>query len=311
MVAQARGARAPLRISLAGGGTDLPAYADQFDGMVVSLAIQQYATARIADAMHPYSVLVGSCIDEATCRSWCEDNVLPNLLQVECDVEPGTGLGSSSAMCCAVLRRITPEAAPREIADAACAVEIERLGAPIGRQDQYASAFGGMNVFRFHADGVEVEPLMLPTETITALEQQLLLFRDGVSRNSDALLRAQQQAMRLGGDVRHAMHAIKAIAQHMLSSLRLGDIEAVGHLLHRSWTQKRQLPGVDTPQIGRAYTQARRLGALGGKLCGAGGGGHLLLLAPVERHGVIEESLGHLGLTRVPLAIDWTGARIE
>lgn len=304
-----RVARAPLRISFAGGGTDLPAYAERYGGMVVSAAITLHVTVGTTDLPTRDCAILDACQTEALDRGW---SVRPQSLAVACDAPPGTGLGSSSATavaCLAALRGTADD--PALLAQAACAVEIDRLAAPIGRQDQYASAFGGINTITFTPDGaVTVTPLRMPDAVQETLANRLLLFRDGTSRTAGTILSAQQELIRHDRQTRMRMHAIRKLAEDARDALETGDLDAFATVLDLSWRVKRRIASVTTPAIDAAYQAACAAGAAGGKLCGAGGGGHLLCYAHADRHVAVCAALMAHGLTRVPFGFDLAGVRL-
>lgn len=303
-------ARAPLRISFAGGGTDLDAYAHAYGGVVVSAAITLYATAQTTDLPTRNHAILNACQEEAIACGWIPR---PRSVAVTCDVPPGTGLGSSSATavaCLALLHGFADN--PELLARAACAVEIDRLAAPIGRQDQYASAFGGINVIRFAGrGGVSVVPMQLMPETQALFERRLMLFRDGVSRDARTILSEQHASIRTDSGTRTRMHALAALAEQCFDRLVAGDLDGVAQTMDAGWSVKRGIAGVTTHAIDTAYHAARAAGARGGKLCGAGGGGHLLLYVPEDRQDAMRVVLRPLGLTQVPFAFDMQGVRVS
>ncbi len=316
-------ARAPLRISLAGGGTDLPAFYEPYGGLVVSTSIDKYVYVQVssnrnnsaqitsADYHTFYHHLLG------TPMTWDGDLALPRAVLHEFDVEhgisiftssevpPGTGLGSSGALATALIQGIATylkrPMMPSDVAEFACDIEMRKLGAPVGKQDQFAAAFGGLNAITFTSEGTTVEPIVTPPGTIERLESRLLLFFTGTARDSATILREQQRATRDGGGgTLEALHRIKAAAVACRASLEAGDTDAIGALLHEGWEQKRKVaPGITNQRIDDVYAEARRQGAIGGKILGAGGGGFLLVYCPPEHHGSLTTSLQQLGLRRM------------
>jgi D-glycero-alpha-D-manno-heptose-7-phosphate kinase len=230
------------------------------------------------------------------------------------EVPPGTGLGSSSATAVALIRAIdadlTLRLSPREIADIACHVELDRMQMPIGRQDQYAAAFGGLNVLRFTATSTEIEPLQVPELYRSELASRILLFFTGRRRRSTDILESQRRATsEVGSPTLESLHEIKRLAACMIDAIQGGDFEAVGRLLDESWRQKRRLAsGVTTPEIDRWYAEARQAGATGGKITGAGGGGFLMLYAEPDRRTAVIRRMSELGLVWVDSAFDRQGA---
>jgi D-glycero-alpha-D-manno-heptose-7-phosphate kinase len=324
-------ARAPLRVSFGGGGTDLPAYYEQFGGLVVSVAIDRFIYVVMRQSRS--GVLVTSP-DEGiqaaqSVPSESPGNRLPLLVADRCapgrglrmfiagEVPSGTGLGSSSALTVALIAGIgTLVGSARsavEIAELACEIEIVQLGSPIGKQDQYASALGGMNAITFNQDGsVVVEPLRMESGAMDTLERRLMLLFLGTRRAAGSVL-ASQQRRSAEGDRRTiaALNAIKSLAGNMQSALRQGDLDGFGTLLHDSWMQKMQVAnGISTGYIDHCYETARRAGASGGKVTGAGGGGFLLLYCREEMQPAVTRALEPLGITRMPFDFTSHGAEV-
>jgi D-glycero-alpha-D-manno-heptose-7-phosphate kinase len=297
----------PYRVSFAGGGTDLPAFYRKEFGAVLSTTIDQHIYVTIHRRFEPtirvsYSrTEVASTLDEVQ-----HELVREVLRRVEIDepleittigdVPAGTGMGSSSSLTVGLLAALYGYrhrvVAPRTLAEQACAIEIDVLGKPIGRQDQYAAAFGGLNYIRFNSDEtVDVEPIPCRTETLAELERRVLLVYTGQTRDANAIL--QQQS---GGTANRMviLRAIRDLADRMRHALAgEGDLDRFAALLHEGWELKRSLgSGISTKWVDDWYEAARRAGAVGGKLLGAGGGGFLLLVAPPWRHRAIREALG-------------------
>lgn len=328
-------ARAPLRVSLAGGGTDLPAYADRFGGLVISTTINRYVYTILTEASP--DVLQVTAADAHTICSrrahlfdgalfWGDDYRLPLAtfeyfgitggyrLFIAPEVPSGTGLGSSSATAVALITAIAAaqdrSLSPAHVAELACHLEIERMKMPIGRQDQYASAFGGLNVLTFAHGETTVTPCRITDQTYRDLQERMLLFFTGQRRRSTTILAAQRDAMQqISSPALAALHDIKALAREMGDALRCGDLRAVGELLDQSWMRKRRLaPGVSNTQIDAWYDEAKAAGAIGGKITGAGGGGFLLLYAEPERRREVITRMNDLGLVWVDTEFERTGA---
>lgn len=329
--------RAPVRISFAGGGSDLAAYYERFGGEVLSAAITRYcyvvverpddasirinsADYRLFESFAPGEVptvegplvLPKAAIERFARRGLRETGID---LFMAAEVPPGSGLGSSSAMAVALGhalavytgRRIQPD----EAAELACKLEIERLGMPIGKQDQYASAFGGLNTIEFRTSGVTVRPLALPDGVATALSARLLLFSTGQTRDSATILRQQEADTRSKAGVVVSLHRMKALAAEMRSALEAGELDRFGQLLHRGWMEKRALSTkVSTAEIDYWYEAARAAGALGGKIAGAGGGGFLLLYCPVRSQPALRAALAEFGLRELAFDFDTHGAQV-
>jgi D-glycero-alpha-D-manno-heptose-7-phosphate kinase len=329
-------AHAPLRLSFGGGGTDLPAYYERYGGLVVSSAIGAACHVRIEQ--HPGNDVLIRSLDyrkmtvvparEAitleeplslprAVLQWFEQVARrPSGISItmEADVAPGSGLGSSSAMTVALVtaiaRHLRIPMLKHEIAAAACEIEIDILGHPIGRQDQYASALGGLNMLTFSPGNVEVEPLNLPTGIERSLQEHLLLLSTRRTRNSASVLQEQRKASRSDNEVIARLHGIKTLAQRMADALQEGDIAGFGGLLDESWQLKRRLAtGVTSVDIDRWYAMAQELGAYGGKIAGAGGGGFLLLCVPVASRPTISKALQREGLRPLEITFDHKGCR--
>jgi D-glycero-alpha-D-manno-heptose-7-phosphate kinase len=327
--------RAPVRISFGGGGSDLPAYYDAHGGFVVSAAIDRCCAVIVSpsaddalgvnsadlrawtrlDPRRPISP-EGPLALPLAALAWFQRRgaTLPAVdLFLASEVPPGSGLGSSSAMTAALVQAVATtldwNLNPAETAEAACDVEIGILGRPIGKQDQYAASFGGLNAITFAADGVEVEPLALPPAVERALEARLRLYATGRTRDSAGILRRQRARTERGGAVVERLHALKALAHDMRDALESGDLDGFGALLDQGWRLKRGLAaGIADDQIDRWYALAREAGALGGKIAGAGGGGFLLLDAPPERQAAIDAALGRDGLQPLAFRFSHHGA---
>jgi len=327
-------ARAPLRISFAGGGTDLEAYYGRYGGFVVSAAINRYFYAFLS-ANPDGGVQVTSSDYRIFYRHapgeeplWDSTLALPlTILEhfgirsgvslfLASEVPPGTGLGSSSSVAVAVIKALSVargfRLSPAEIAEMACTIEIDKLGQPIGKQDQYAAAFGGLNAITFTREGVTVEPLAVAPETLRRLERNILLFFVGSARSSSDILGPQKEASaRAQPEVIESLHAIKEAAFAARRCLEVGDLAQFGALLDLSWQNKKRLaPGITTPLIDECYELARRNGALGGKIAGAGGGGFLMLYCEEEHRDRVTSALARKGLRRIDFRFDMGGARI-
>lgn len=328
--------RAPTRISFGGGGTDLAAYYERHGGLVVSAAISRYTYAHISEstagsgavtsadygqwfhwapgelpAAEPPLALPKAALRQFELRETLRD---ATSIALASDVPPGSGLGSSSAMAVALLQalsiRYETPLSGAEAAVRACALEIDELGMPIGKQDQYASASGGLNIIEFRSDGVRVTPLAVSDATRSALDERLLLFWTNHAHDSSAILGAQRSDTETRADVVATLHEIKAIAYAMRATLEAGRLDAFGRLLDDAWQTKRRLSAAISSQaIDGWYAEAKRAGALGGKITGAGGGGFLLLYAPVERHNAVRAAMGRIGLTEMPFSFDLDGVR--
>ncbi len=327
-------ARAPMRISFGGGGTDLEAYYARYGGVVVSTAINKYFYAIIttndADDLQVISADYRSLFRHSPYDDlfWNGDLALPKAvlhhfgirrginLFVASEVPPGTGLGSSSAAAVTLVRALStltekPMTKP-QIAELASSIEITKMGMPIGKQDQYASAFGGMNKITFTSEGVTVEPLAIEPTVRQTLERRLMLFFTGSSRESTSILKHQRQSTENKDEqVLQALHNIKQVALDIQVCLERGDLDGFAHLLHYSWLEKRRLaPNLSTSFIDEWYELARHYGASAGKITGAGGGGFLLLYCQEEAQETVTHVLEERGLKRMNFHFDQKGASV-
>lgn len=322
-------ASAPFRISLGGGGTDLPSWADRFGGFVVSAAIDlrlhvlvgqrfdgrvrvavegaaEENVDTVADVRHPR-------VREALAAASVDGGV--DVLSVS-DVPPGSGLGGSGAFLVALLAALHAhrgvEAPPRRLAEEACAIEIDRIREPVGRQDPYVAAFGGAVAMTFGADGaVDVAPLATPGDVLGALGARLLLVHTGLTRPAGAVLRAQVSALDADPAAMRAMQHISALGHEVHRLLLAGDIDAYGDLLHDHWCRKRATSAsVSSPALDALYEEAQQAGAVGGKLLGAGGGGFFLVQARRDARDGLAAALAARGRRVIPVRFDAVGACI-
>ena len=316
----------PLRVSFLGGGSDLPAYYRRNGGAVLSAAIDQSVY-----------VTVSRKFDDAVRVSYSRTEEVSNAAQVEhplvreslallgidggieitsvADIPArGTGLGSSSSFTVGLLNALHAYsgryANAARLAEESCAVEIDRCGEPIGKQDQYAAAFGGFNFIRFHPDdSVEVKKVLCAPSLVADLQSRLLFFYTGLTRSASTLLRQQSADVAAPGPQSDATAELVRLAEAAFADLCAGNISSLGCMLHAAWQAKKRLGnGVTSDVIDQAYQAAIDAGAEGGKLLGAGGGGFLLFLAPPDRHASIRGALSQLRET--PFRFASHGSRI-
>ncbi len=289
--------RAPLRISLGGGGTDLPSYYGEHGGFLVSGAIDKYVymlthtvfqrryrmkyssteeVDMIEEIQHPI-------LRETLLRHWRGN---PLEIASVADVPAGTGMGSSGTFTVCLLKGLAharrTAITPGALAEAACEIEIDVLKEPVGKQDQYVAAHGGICAYTFNPDGsVEVKALELDEATLRKLRDHLLLFYTGEARSAAAVLGDQDERSKAGdAEMLENLHRTKEMGYRSRDLLLAGDLEGYAELMHEHWENKRKRsPGMASEHIDRLYTLARRSGAIGGKLVGAGGGGFLLVYA--------------------------------
>jgi len=331
-------AKAPLRISFCGGGTDVSPYPEEHGGVVLSATIDKYAyaslrpiaerTIRVSsfDFGTAASVPIGSRFeggDDLDLVKGVVNHVqfagdfppLPSGLEVtvRCDAPPGSGLGSSSTMVATLLGVFADwlrvPLTPYEIAERTFRVERQEMGLAGGRQDQYAAAFGGLNFIEFLAEHTIVNPLRLRRDTHNELETSLLLCYTGRTRLSAHIVENQTRSYRAGkASVVEALGEMKEIAIAMKSLLLRDQLRAFGELLHTAWLHKKALDGAITnPEIDALYETARAEGAIGGKILGAGGGGFLLVYVPFDRRPAVARALEALGGAVVPFAFESHG----
>lgn len=320
--------RAPVRFSLGGGGTDLPSYAREHGGFLVAGAIDKYVFVSVAKRFYSDIRLAYSktehvdSIDDIEHRIFREALRFTDLrvgleLHSLADVPANSGLGSSSTFTVALLnglhtfkREHVPSA---QLAQEACKIEIDILKEPIGKQDQYIAAYGGITAFTFHRDGsVDVEPLQLQADLVDELESNLLIFYSGVERSASEVLTEQAQVITSNQDgAVERMHRIKALGYETKKILLSGNSDAYGELLHEHWTNKRKLAAkMATSVIDEHYDAARKAGAIGGKLMGAGGGGFFMFYVRQPDKRRVYDALVARGLRPMRFRFDFDGARI-
>jgi D-glycero-alpha-D-manno-heptose-7-phosphate kinase len=316
--------RTPLRITLVGGGTDLPSYYEQFRGVVLSAAISKYIFIAINRTFTPdyflkYSALerVGEArrIEHPIIReALLQHGVEPSVEIVStADIPSGTGLGSSGAFTVGLLRAIyamrRDHVSASEVAEEACRIEIEQLSRPVGKQDQYVAAFGGLKTYTFEPDGtVTVTPLAVSSETFYDLEEHLLMFFTGYSRDADQVL-AEQRSKSTARDpaMIDNLHFVKELGLRSKAALEHGDVEGFAALMHEHWEhKKKRSASMSNPNIDRWYEVGRANGAIGGKLVGAGAGGFLLFYTRDPRR--LRMAMAAEGLTEVRFTFDNDGS---
>jgi len=314
--------RTPLRISFCGGGSDLPSFYEKHGGCVISTSIDKYIYISLSKSFDSKVSLVKYSVVEKV--SSASDIVHPivreSLLSfgVEgiemssiADVPAGTGLGSSGSFSVGMINTLGAYRGQRftkeELARMASDIEIVRLNEPVGKQDQYAAAYGGLNYYEFKKDGsVAVEPLNLSDDEIEKMNGNLMMFFTGMTRSASKILDRHKENITCGSAEKKQLEMCE-LTKELRKRLRSGDIDSLGDILDKGWELKRTLAsGVTTPEIDDAYDRAIKSGALGGKLLGAGGGGFLLFYVPKERQDHVKRSLGDLRHT--PFRFDFSGA---
>jgi D-glycero-alpha-D-manno-heptose-7-phosphate kinase len=319
--------RTPLRISIGGGGTDLPSYYRRNGGYLISAAINRYIYIAINDTFTDDYVIKYSSLERADEVDEISHPLVREALRLHpiggakeivsiADIPAGTGLGSSGAFTVGLLRALY--AYKREhvtagaLAEEACHIEIDILSEPVGKQDQYIAAFGGLSCFDIASDGrVRVSPLPITTDTLRDLEEHLLLFFTGYSRRAGEVLSDQHKRSEEGDEAMLARLAeTEAIGRRIGAALEAGDTTAYGALMHEHWLAKRdRSPHMSNSDIDRWYQMGIDNGAVGGKLVGAGAGGFLLFYA--KDAGRLREALTAEGLTEVRFFFDHDGSTVS
>ncbi len=327
--------RSPVRISFGGGGTDLPVYYEQFGGAVLSAAINKYFYTILGKRSDGRIQVISS--DLRVFETWNDianmsirgnalEIPLAVLKEVNCDagvdlflaseIPPGTGLGSSASVCVNILKTLTTylqrPLSKHQLAEKAFEVARHALQKHIGKQDEYAAAFGGLNYISFHPDNtVEVEAIGLEPAVLRELQSNLMLFFTGSAHRSWTILQEQEQATRVpGGATVEALHEVKALAAEMRTSLMAGDLHRFGELMHQGWLAKRRVSGkISTPRIDELYSLALENGALGGKITGAGGGGFLLLYCKPPEQAAVRTAMRRQEVHEMTFDFDMQGAQ--
>jgi len=319
--------RSPLRITLGGGGTDLPSYYQQHGGFLIAAAIDKYVYVTV---MRPFTegiYLKYSKLEHVERTDDIQHPIIREAIQmlgfktpqVEittlADIPSGTGLGSSGSFSTALLKALYAHRRrlihPSELAELACEIEIDRLGEPIGKQDQYAAAYGGVTCFTFNSDGrVDARPLKASMTSLFGLEDNLLLFFTGFSRTAGSILADQKQRTEQSDTAMiDNLHFVKDLAMRSLTALESGDATEFGRLMHEHWEhKKRRSTGMSNPKIDQWYELARNNGAVGGKLVGAGGGGFLLFYS--EDHKRLRNAMAQAGLEELRFRFDFEGTKV-
>ncbi|HZW80273.1 MAG TPA: hypothetical protein VFF50_07370 [Candidatus Deferrimicrobiaceae bacterium] len=319
--------RSPLRISLGGGGTDLPSYYRKHGGFVLSAAINRYVYITINEAFRPRIILKYSRLEDVERWEEIQHPIIREALKLTgimgpyleivslSDIPAGTGLGSSGSFTTALLRALHTMkrnfVPPKELAEQACHIEIDVLKEPVGKQDQYISAFGGITCFEFLPDdAVITEPLKIAAETLANLEDSLLLFFTGASRSAAEVLRDQDARTRDDvAEMLENLHLTKRLGHESRDALVNGNLRKFAELMHIHWEhKKKRSPGMSSSFIDEMYELARAHGALGGKLIGAGGGGFLMLYT--ENKTRLRSAMRNAGLREVRMQFDFSGTSV-
>ena len=320
-------ARSPLRITLGGGGTDLPSYYREYGGFLIAAAIDKYVYVTVNRPFEEGIFLKYSQLERVNRIDDVRHPILRESLhllgfrtpQIEVtsltDIPAGTGLGSSGSFTTALLKALYAHRKrlllPGELAELACHVEIDVLGEPIGKQDQYIAAYGGLTCFTFNEDGtVKAEPLKLDMDTLFDLEDNVLLFFTGFSRSAGTLLKEQLVKTKSNDEeMLKNLHYVKELGVKSKRALEDGKPLLFGELMHEHWeNKKRRSAGMSNPHIDEWYELARCNGAAGGKLVGAGGGGFLMFYATDRNK--LRHAMRRAGLEEVRFRFDFEGTKI-
>lgn len=314
----------PFRVSFAGGGTDLPAFYETEPGAVLSVGVNHHMYITVSPRFEDTTRIAYSKVEIATQLDDIEHTIVREALRLTGlgdtgleittvgDVPAGTGMGSSSSFAVGLLNALYAYkgqvTSPSKLGQEACDIEIDILGKPIGRQDQYAAAYGGVNYIRFNSDHtVDVEPVATAPEFLRALEDHILLLYTNQQRDADMILKKQSEG---SANKMAVLRQMRDLAGEMrLTMGNGGDLKAFGELLHQGWELKRSLGfGITNQGVDDWYQAARDHGAMGGKLLGAGGGGFLMIMAPPDTHDAIRAACGHP--RELPFSIDRRGSRV-
>jgi D-glycero-alpha-D-manno-heptose-7-phosphate kinase len=319
--------RSPLRISLGGGGTDLPSYYSRHTGFLVAGAIDKYVCITLHHTFVPELIIKYSRLERVTRVEDVQHPIIRESLKLlgidgggleitsMADIPAGTGLGSSGSFTTALLKALHAHKKnfihPRELAEQACHVELDRLGEPIGKQDQYIAAFGGLTCFEFQTDGqVKAWPLKVDDDTLYNLEDNLLLFFTGYSRSASGILKEQDaRSKKQDQGMIDNLHFVKDLGHQSKDALEKGDLGRFADLMNVHWEHKKKRSGgMSNGDIDRWYYLALENGALGGKLIGAGGGGFLMFYA--EEKAKLRQAMHQAGLREVRFRFDFEGAKV-
>ena len=320
-------ARSPLRISLGGGGTDLPSYYKQHEGFLVSAAIDKYIYVAINKPFNKGGIFRYSSMENSQDVDSIKHPIIREALklfdeknlQIEissmADIPAGTGLGSSGSFTTALLKALyvynRRYLSQQDLAELACFIEIEKLREPIGKQDQYIASVGGISSFAFHKDDtVTYSALNLPSKTLYQLEDNLLLFFTGFSRSASEILKDQKiRSDNNEDEILNNLHYTKDLGYKSKKALEEGDLISFGELMHEHWQHKKnRSSSMSNEKINEWYELAITNGAIGGKVVGAGGGGFLMFMAKDPEK--LRQAMGKEGLEEVRFRFDFEGTKI-
>jgi len=325
-----------VRISFGGGGTDLPSYYEQYGGAVLSATINKYFYTILGKRTDQRIQVISS--DLRVFETWHNiaamdvrgsglEIPLAILKDLGCDlsvdlflaseIPPGTGLGSSASVCVNILKTLTTylnqPLSKNELAERAFRIAREVLGHHVGRQDEFAASFGGLNFITFQSGGAtEVTPIDLDAGVLRDLQSSLMLFFTGSAHHSWSILQEQENSTRShAGSAIEALHQVRALADRMRDALEAGDLDRFGCLLDEGWQAKKRISGkISNARIDHLYGLARGKGAIGGKITGAGGGGFLLLYCPPNLQEAVRGALSGEGIKDMAFSFDSNGTQV-
>lgn len=319
--------RSPLRITLGGGGTDLPSYYKENEGFLISAAINKYVYITLHRTFEEELIIKYSKLERVKSASEVQHPIVRECLRIAglertyleitsmADIPAGTGLGSSGSFTTGLLKAFHTLKRnivhPTELAEQACHIEIDVLGEPVGKQDQYIAAFGGITCFRFLRNGtVEAWPLEISEENLFNLEDNLLMFFTGYSRKASSILEEQdKKSKEHDKSMIENLHFVKELGLRSKNMLETGRLKEFGALMHEHWQFKKKRSGnMSNPEIDKWYNTAINNGAVGGKLIGAGGGGFLMFYA--EDKSRLRHAMKGLGLRELRFCFDNEGTKI-
>ena len=320
--------RSPLRISLGGGGTDLPSYYREHSGFVIAAAIDKYVYITLHHTFVQELIIKYSRLEHVHAIEEVQHPIIREALKITntgeplqmeiasmADIPAGTGLGSSGSFTTALLKALHSHNRhlmhPQELAEQACHIEIDLLKEPVGKQDQYIAAYGGITCFRFLPNGqVEAWPLKIARDTLYALEDNLLLFFTGYSRSASSILKEQDDKSKQSNkEMTDNLHFVKELGRQSKDALEAGDLHTFGDLMNVHWEhKKKRSANMSNPKINDWYDIARQNGAVGGKLIGAGGGGFLMFYAEDKMR--LRKAMREAGLQEVRFRFDFEGTTV-
>ena len=318
--------KSPLRISLGGGGTDLPSYYKKYGGFLISATINKYIYISIAETFNEKFIIKYSSFEEVNQIAKIKHPLFREILKImeiktplnissHADIPSGTGMGSSGCFAVTLINALSSHQgknlSKRKIAELACHIEIDKLKEPVGKQDQYTAAFGGLNSYEFKQNGgVLIKKINVSKKRIQKLKNNLIIFFTGYSRSSYKILKKQDESTRsLDKSILNNLHKIKEFGLKSKKILENGNLNDLGRIMHEHWEYKKERSQFMTNnKIDNLYSTARKNGALGGKLIGAGGGGFLMFYS--ENVNLIEKKFLNLGIKKMDFDFDFEGTKI-